>query len=337
VKLSQVLEELVQEKGLDKNLLSNIVVDAMFIAYKKKYPDLDLKVTYNKKTDEIEIKALKKVVNSSVENDNDISLRKARFIEPSAQVGEIIEIPFNEPVGRIEILKAKQLISQKIKSIEALNIYKEFKNREGSIIQGVIYKCEYNGILLKIDDNFGFLPKSLMIPTDKCVVGYPLKALLKEVLVEPKNENQLILDRVSAEFVKKLFELEVPEIFEKLVEIKSIVRSAGYKTKMIVISYDKNIDPVGTCVGIGGARIKAILRELGNEKMDIIPYSHSKEDIIKNALKPAEITKVDIIDDKNAKVFLNEDQRSVAIGKNGKNIILASQLVGLNIELITNS
>lgn len=234
----------------------------------------------------------------------------------------------------LKSLKAKQVIAQKIRSIESSAIYQEFKSKEHTIVHGVIHKCERNGITVKLQDTFAFLPKSLTIPGDKCIVGYPIRALLKEVLSEPRHENQLILDRTSTEFLQRLFEIEVPEIFEKLVEIKKIVRAPGYKSKVLVLSHDKNIDPVGTCVGVGGARIKPILRELGTEKIDIIAYADSLEDLIKDALKPAEVNRVELVDDKNANVWVDEDQRSIAIGKGGQNISLASQLTGVNIHLV---
>ena len=170
---------------------------------------------------------------------------------------------------------------------------------------------------------------------DKCVVGYPIRALLAEVLEEPRNDYQLILDRSSEQFLQRLFELEIPEIYEKLVEIKKIVRSPGYKTKMIVVSNDPNIDPVGTCVGVGGSRIKPILKELGVEKIDVIPWFESKEMLVKQALKPAQIDRVELLDGDNAaKVWLDEDQRALAIGKMGQNISLASRLTGMDLQLV---
>lgn len=336
VKLSQVIDELVEEKGLDRTVLSTIMCEGMLAAYKKRYPDLPLDVTYNKKTDEIEVTIQKTIVNAVDDEDTQISLRKSRALKESAQVGDVISVPFELPIGRIEILKAKQVIAQKIRSIEADAIYQEFISKQGTIVHGVIHKCEHSGITIKVSDTLAFLPKSLMIPGDKCIIGYPLRALLKEVLPEPRNENQLILDRASSDFLKYLFELEVPEIFEKLVEIKKVVRVAGYKSKILVVSHDKNIDPVGTCVGVGGARIKPILRELGTEKVDIIAYSHSLEDLIKDSLKPAIVNRVELTDDRNAQVWIDEDQRSVAIGKMGQNIALASQLTGVDLHLVKN-
>lgn len=334
MKLSQVLDELVEEKGLSRSLVSSIIAEGMLAAYNKKYPDLPLTTFYNKKIDDIEIKVAKSIVQTVEDEDIQISLRRAKTIDPSAELGQTIEVPFEKPIGRIEILKAKQVIAQKIRGIEASLIYNEFKPKEGSVTHGVIHKCERNGMTLKIQDTFAFLPKSLSMPSDKCVVGYTIRALLKDVLPEPRHENQLILDRVSSEFLKKLFELEVPEVFEKLVEIKRIARVAGYKSKVLVLSHDENIDPVGTCVGVAGARIKPILRELSGEKIDIIAWTDSAEELIKSSLKPAQVNRVEIQPEERALVWVDEDQRSVAIGRMGQNIALASQLTGYNIQLV---
>lgn len=334
MKLSHVIEELVEERGLDRSTLSNIVAEGMLAAYKKKYPELPLFARYNKKTDEIEV-TIQKAVVSTVENDDlEVSLRKARATRESAEVGDVLDVPFEKPIGRIEILKAKQIIAQKIRAIEAAQVYNEFKRKEGSIVHGVIHKCERNGVIVKMQDVMGFLPKSLMIPGAITTVGYPIRALLKEVLPEPRNENQLILDRASGEFLKALFELEIPEVFERLVEVKKVVRSAGYKSKVVVASNDPNVDPVGTCVGVGGARIKPILRELGSEKIDIIADTPITEQLVRNALKPAEVDRVEIRENGTAQVWVAEDQRSIAIGRMGQNIALASELTGLEITLV---
>lgn len=337
MKLAHVIEELVEERGLDRAVLSAIITEGMHAAYLKKYPHLALMVNYNKKTDEIEVSIQKSVVSAPEDEDTQISLRKARAINPNVQLNDTITLPFEGPIGRIEILKAKQIIAQKIRNIEFASVYKEFKPKENSIIQGVIHKIEHAGATVKVGDALAFLPKSLMIPGDKCIVGYSIRALLKEVLLEPRNENQLILDRSTPEFLIKLFELEIPEVFEGLVEVKKVVRIAGYKSKVLVVSHDKNIDPVGTCVGVGGARIKPILRELGVEKIDIIELKHSIEDLVIDALKPAQVNRVELVDGKTAQVWLDDDQRSLAIGKMGQNILLASQLTGLVLNLGKNA
>lgn len=338
MKLADVIEELVEERGLDRTVLGSIICEGMLSAYQKRYPDLTIRVEYDKKADEIVVEDQKTVVASAVQDeDKEISLKKARFIDKNINTGDTIWTTFEGRIGRIEILRAKQIIASKIRKIEATAIYNEFKSKEGTIVHGVIHKCERGGVVVKLGDNLAFLPKSLSIVDDKCIVGFPIRALLKEVLPEPRNENQLILDRASEQFLQRLFELEIPEIFEKLVEIKKIVRIPGYKSKIAVVSHDPNIDPVGTCVGVGGSRIKPILKELGSEKIDVIVWSDDLETLIKDALKPAEINRVIVGQDNVAQVWLEEDQRSLAIGKMGQNIALASRLTGVNLQLVQSS
>jgi transcription termination/antitermination protein NusA len=334
VKLSDVIEELVEERGLDRAVLGSIVCEGILAAYKKRYPDLILKAEHNKKTDEVDVLVEKKVVPTVEDEDSQISVRKARFVSEKLSEGDEVWLPFDGKIGRIEILRAKQFIATKIREIEARAIYDEFKSKEGTIVYGIIHKCERKGVVVKLQEALAYLPISLMVPTDKCVVGFPIRALLKEVFPELRNESQLVLDRVSNLFLQKLFELEIPEVFEKLVEIKKIVRSPGYKSKVVVVSHDKNIDPVGTCVGVGGTRIKPILKELGTEKIDIIAWSDSPETLIKGALKPAEVKRVEITPGQGARVWVAEDQRSLAIGKMGQNIALASKLLNMDIHLV---
>ncbi len=333
--LFDVIETLVEERGLDKTVLSDIVCEGMLSAYQKRYPELTLRVSIDKKNEALVLEVEKEVVASVEDEDTQISLRKAKGIVLKVDIGDQIWIPFVGSIGRIDILRAKQFIATRIRDIEAATIFAEFKDKEGTILQGVIHKCERAGVVVKIQDHLAFLPKTLTVPGEKCIVGFPVRALLKEVLDIPRNENQLILDRSSEDFLLRLFELEVPEVFEKLVEIKKIVRIPGYKSKVAVTSNDSNIDPVGTCVGVGGGRIKPILKELGTEKIDIIAWTHSLETFVRDALKPAEINRVEISDDgKRAHVWLDEDQRSLAIGKMGQNILLASRLTGMDIELV---
>ena len=334
VKLSGVIEELVEERGLDRNKLGEIISDAMHAAYVKKYPDQTFDVQYDQRADDVLVRVQKEVVSSSTDNANQISLRKARSIDNALLVGDDVWVPFDGKIGRIEVLKAKQLIASRIAQIEAMVVYDEFKEKEGSVVYGVIHKCERNGVVVKVGDHLAFLPKSLTIPGSGCIVGYSIRAVLKEVLPEPRNDNQLILDRASAGFVEALFAAEIPEVFEKLVEVKKVVRAPGYKTKVALVSNDPNIDPVGTCVGVGGARIKPILKELGGEKIDIIAWIDDPEVLVRNALKPAKINKVEVESGSVANVWLDKDQRSLAIGRSGKNISLASQLTGFDINLM---
>lgn len=336
VNLANVIEELVEERGLDRDVLSSIICESMLAAYSKKYPDLVLRVDFDSQTGELIVQVEKTVVATVSDDETEISLKKARNIDKKLNEGDKVWVSFDGKIGRIEILRAKQVIASSIRKIEAAAVYDEFKEREGSIVLGTIHKIERGGVTVKVDDAFAFLPKSLSVPGEKLVAGFSIRALLKEVLEEPRNDNQLILDRSSEDFLRELFELEIPEIFEKLVEIKKIVRIAGYKSKVVVASHDSNIDPVGTCVGVGGSRIKPILKELGGEKIDIIGWSDSLETLVRNALKPAQISRVELSDDnKVAHVWLDEDQRSLAIGRMGQNIALASRLAGVDIQLMS--
>jgi N utilization substance protein A len=334
VRLSAVINELVEEKGIDRATLNMIVCEGLLAAYEKRFPDLLLRARYQEKEGDIVIDIEKEIVSVVEDDDKQISIRKARSLDPDAKSGDKIWVLFDGKIGRIEILRAKQVIANRVRKIEATAIYDEFKSKAGSIVHGVIHKVEHGGVVVKIQETLAFLPKSLSIPGEKLIVGYPIRALLKEVLLEPRGDNQLILDRSSEEFLLRLFELEIPEVFERLVEIKKVVRIPGYKSKVVVVSNDKNIDPVGTCVGVGGIRIRPILKELGGEKIDVIAWTENLQEFIKNALKPAKINNVELVDDENAHIWLDEDERSLAIGKMGQNIALASRLAGIKIHLV---
>ncbi len=331
--LSSVIEDLVEERGLDKEKIIGIVCDGIRSAYVKKFPEIDIEVTYNRKSGALDVFAKKNIVASIESHDKEVSLRKARSINPSCGLGEAILVPFEEPIGRIEILAARQIISGKIRELEQLAILNDFNDRKNTIISGIAHKRERVGFAVKIGEVMALLPQECLIPGETLRVGHPVRALLREVLSIPRGDYQLILDRASAEFVKRLLEIEIPEVFEGIVEIKKIVRIPGYKTKAIVASTSKDVDPVGTCVGVGGSRIKPILRELGQEKIDLIGWTESLEELVAGSLKPAAVDRVEIIEDKRAIVWFPQDQRSLAIGKMGQNIKLASRLVGLEIQL----
>ncbi|HJZ23308.1 MAG TPA: transcription termination factor NusA [Candidatus Babeliales bacterium] len=332
--LTHVIEELVEDRGLGRETLESIVKEGMLAAYQKKYPDFTFRLETDKKTGDLLVDIEKAVVVQVEDEDTQISLRKAHHINKKLVLGDKVWVLFEGKIGRVEVLKAKQVIASRIREIEALSLYNEFKDKVNTIIHGTIHKIERGGLVIKLANAYAFLPHSLTSPLDKYVVGYPVRALLKEVLPEPRNENQLILDRASVDFFTRLFEIEIPEVFEHLVEVKRVARVVGYKTKVVVSSNDPNIDPVGTCVGVHGARIKPILKELGGEKIDILPYKSLLEDQIRLALKPAEINRIELTRDGQARVWLDEDQRSLAIGKKGQNILLASELTGVNIHLV---
>lgn len=335
MKLADVIDELVEERGLKREALGAIVCEGMLAAYQRKYPDLVLKAEEDSITGDLVVLVQKTVVASVEDEYSQISLKKARNIDKDAALDAYMWLPFEGAIGRVEVLRARQIIASRIKQVEAQVIYDQFKDKRGQIVVGAVHKAERNGVSVKFGDVYAFLPYSLSIPGERFVVGYTVKALLKEVLSEPQGDSQLILDRVSAEFLEALFALEIPEVFEKLVEIKKNVRSPGYKSKVAVFSHDRNIDPVGTCVGVGGSRIKPILKELGGETIDVFLWSDILPLFVKNSLKPAIIDRVEMnADNTTARVWLNEDQRPFAIGKGGQNILLASQITGVTIQLV---
>jgi len=334
VNLAEVIESLLEERSLDREKVIGVVRDGVLAAYRKKYPHSTFHTRYNSKTGDIEVFVEKEVVEGAPDADDKISLRKALLIDKSAVVGGKVLEETDLTVGRIEMSVARQYISGGIKALEQSGVYNEFKEKEGTIINGRIHKRERAGFVVQIGETMAFLPKSCSIPGEQLRVGYPVRALLKEVLPVARGDNQLILDRASGLFVQRLLELEIPEIFEGLVTIKQVARVAGYKTKVLVESTRREIDPVGTCVGVGGVRIRPILKELGQEKVDLIEYTEDLERLVATALKPAEIDRV-FIDEAQGKatVWLAQDQRSFAIGKQGQNISLVSRLTGLHVQL----
>ena len=334
--LYKVIAELVEEKGLDQTMLQNIICEGILAAYLKKYPDVILRVSINKKTDAIEVESEKEVVTAVQNPMTQITTKKAASLKKNIDVGDKVWVLFEEPIGRVEILKARQIIATKLKDVEALGIYEAFKDKQGEIIQGVVHKQDPAGTLIVVRDTLAFLPKSLSIPGERYIPGRPIRALLKTVHQEYRSNGQIILDRASGDFLVKLMELEIPEVYDKLIDIKAVARRSGYKSKIIVAQNDPNIDPVGTCIGVGGSRIKPILKELNGEKIDVFSWGHSKEELIGLALRPAEINKVEIQDEHKARVWVSEDQRALAIGKMGQNISLACELLKMEIELVSS-
>lgn len=335
IKLSSIIDELVEEKNINKELLIKTVLEGIIFAYEKRFPNIKIISLYNKKDDIVEIFSEHIVKEKIEDKEREILMKKALIINPNSQINDIINIPFEEKLGRIEISRLKQFIGEKIKNIESLAIYEEFKDKINTIINGVVSKVDSSGATISVYNIHAFLPRSLMIPEETLKIGNHIKALIKDVYQIPKNAENILLERNSVKFIQKLLELEIPEIFDGIIKIENIARVAGYKTKLLLSSRDSHINPAGTCIGMGGSRIKPILKELNNERLDLISINinDKKETIVANSLKPAEVTSVEI---KNniAYVVVDKDQRAVAVGKYGQNISLASQLVGMTIEIV---
>jgi N utilization substance protein A len=331
-KISFILDELAEEKGMQRDMLVQAVIEGILAAYIKRYPGMEFSANYDKKADNLTVLVKKKVVTDLYDKDIEITYKKAQLIKQDVELDEELWVPFDGSIGRIEISKARQIIAQKIKSIEAEAVYKEFSSKVGTIMNGTVHKVDPFGAFILLYGVVGYLSRRNMIPDEKLIPGMAIRTLVQDVLVEAKNDSQLVLDRASTGFIKKLLELEIPEIFDGIVIIEKIVRIPGYKSKVLVSSKDSHIDPLGTCIGAGGSRIKPILKELGSERIDIIPMVKNQEEQIAYALKPGIVESVRLSGDV-AYIEVLPENRSIIIGKGGRNISLASDLTEVTIEL----
>ena len=325
-------------KHIDRVTLMAILEDVFRNALKKKFgSDENFDIIINPDKGDMEIWRNRIVVdNGEVEDENlEISLDDARKIEPDFEVGEEVseEIKF-EDFGRRNILSLRQNLISRILELEKDQLYKIYKDRIGDIITGEVYQVWKKEILILDDEgNELILPKSEQIPSDYFKKGEPVRAVVAKV--DMRNSTPvIILSRTAPEFLERLFELEVPEVFDGLITIKKIVRVPGERAKVAVESYDDRIDPVGACVGMKGSRIHGIVRELRNENIDVINYTNNMPLYIQRSLSPAKITNVEILEEEErANVYLKNDQVSLAIGKGGFNIKLASRLTGYEIDV----
>jgi transcription termination/antitermination protein NusA len=327
---------LVREKSIDKALLTKILEDIFLTMIKKKFGTTDnFDIFVNMEKGEIEIYQSKQVVEAVTDPVTEITLEAARKTAPDLEIGdEFLEIIDPSTFGRRLIISAKQNLNQRIKEVEKELLYEEFKNRIGEIVSGDIRQMSRDEIFLNSEKNEVVLPKSEQIPNERYRRGDHLRAVIKEVTKTSRGP-EIIVSRADPLFLIRLFELEVPEIYEGIIEIKAIAREPGERTKIAVYSNDTRIDAVGACVGMKGMRIQAIVKELNNEKIDIINWHSEPEIFITRALSPAKPKKI-IIDEEERKVIavLNDDQISLAIGKGGQNRRLSSKLTNYNIQTV---
>jgi len=335
--LIAVIDQIGREKGIDKAKVIAAVETALQTAAKKRYGQGEnIQVQIDPKTGAIEVVSLKTIVETVVNPKSEISIQEARRVDTEAEVGdEIGSLIEMEELGRIAAQTAKQVIYQKVREAEWEAVLKEYSTRQGDLINGIILGQERRNYLVDLGKTEAILPVQEQIPRETYRRGDRIKALLQEVRRTPKDV-QVILSRTHPQFVVKLFELEVPEVSEKIVEIKGIVREPGDRTKIAVSSRDKAVDPVGACVGIKGSRVQAVVRELRGEKIDIIAWTSDPRVFIAEALNPASIEKVGIDEEKkSALVVVADSQLSLAIGKNGQNVRLAAKLTGWKIDIIS--
>jgi N utilization substance protein A len=306
-------------------------------AAKKRFGQAEnIQVEIDSKTGEISVVS-KKIIVESVSNPKaEISLKEARAYDSEAEIGdEIGSLIEMDELGRIAAQTAKQVIFQKVREAEWEAVQKEYSTRQGDLVNGIILGMERRNYLVDLGKTEAILPIQEQIPRETYRRGDRVKAMLLEVRRTPKDV-QVILTRSHPQFVSKLFELEVPEVMEKIVEIKAVVREPGDRTKIAVTSREKAVDPVGACVGIKGSRVQAVVRELRGEKIDIITWTSDPRVFIAEALNPATIEKVGVDEEKkSALVVVADSQLSLAIGKNGQNVRLAARLTGWKIDIIS--
>ena len=335
--LISVIDEIGRQKGIDKSRVIGAIESALQTAAKKRFGQAEnIQVEIDSKTGEISVVSKKTIVDTVTNPKAEISLQEARQLDSEAEVGdEIGSLIEMDELGRIAAQTAKQVIFQKVREAEWEAVQKEYSTRQGDLVNGIILGMERRNFLVDLGKTEAILPIQEQIPRETYRRGDRVKAMLLEVRRTPKDV-QVILTRSHPQFVAKLFELEVPEVMEKIVEIKSVVREPGDRTKIAVTSREKAVDPVGACVGIKGSRVQAVVRELRGEKIDIITWTQDPRVFIAEALNPATIEKVGIDEEKkSALVVVADSQLSLAIGKNGQNVRLAARLTGWKIDIIS--
>jgi len=329
--------QMVREKRIDKDMLAGIIEDVFSMMVRKKYGmEARFDVVVNMDKGDIEIYLEKQIVEQVTDPSTQIDLESVRkkTDEPLEVGDDFVEVVDLQSFGRRLVVSAKQNLNQRIKEVEKEIIYNEYSNSIGEIIVGEIYQIRKGEILINHNRNELILPKNEQIARERYRKGETLRALLKEVR---KNASTpvVIISRADPKFLSKLFELEIPEIYDGIIEIKAVAREAGERSKVAVESHDDRIDAVGACVGMKGVRIHAIVRELNNENIDVINYSDNSSVFIQRALAPAKLKSVQVDEaTKTATVLVDKDQVSLAIGRNGQNVRLASKLTGYEINLV---
>ena len=329
------LRELSKERGIDEEFLFEAIEAALISAYKRNFGAAqNVRVTLSRDTGHYHVYAIKTVVEEAEDEITEISLAQARTIKPDYEIGDVIEIevtPAN--FGRIAAQTAKQVVVQRIREAERGIIYEEYQSRESDILNGLVQRVENRNVFIDLGKTEAVLTPAEQIPTETYQHGDRIKAYIVEVKKTNKGP-QIVVSRTHPGLLKRLFELEVPEIQEGIVEIKSVAREPGNRSKIAVWSKDEDVDPVGSCVGHRGMRVQAIVDELGSEKIDIVKWSEDPAKFIANALSPAKVVSVAVNEgEKVSRVVVPDYQLSLAIGKEGQNARLAAKLTGWKIDI----
>ena len=339
LELLQIAEAVAREKGIEQEVVLAAMADAIQKAAKARYGvENDIRAQIDPKTGSITLLRVMEVV-GEVENDNtELTLEEAQKIKPDAELGELLteELPPVE-FGRIATQTAKQVIVQRVRDAERERQYEEFKDRIGEVASGIVKRVEYGNVVVDLGRGEGMLRRDNLIPREAFNANDRIRAYIQDVRREQRGP-QIILSRTDPAFMAKLFAQEVPEVYDGVIEIRAVARDPGSRAKIAVISNDSSIDPVGACVGMRGSRVQAVVNELQGEKVDIIPWSQDAAAFIVNALAPAEVAKVVLDEDaQRIEVVVPDDQLSLAIGRRGQNVRLASQLTGWDIDILTEA
>jgi len=336
-KFLQAINLIAEEKGLSKEKVIQTVEAALAAAYRKDYgnKEQNIKVVLDQITGGMDIYLLKEVVEEVENEESQMTEKEAQKYNKGAKVGDTIEIECPAPAGfgRIAAQTAKQVIIQRIREAEREVVFEEYEGKEGQLVNGVIQRLEGRNVILDIGKTNGIIFPSGQVEGERYRIGQRMKVLIEKV-EQTSRGPQVVVSRSDAKLIEKLFELEVPEISAGTVEIKSIAREAGSRTKIAILSVREGVDPVGSCVGQRGTRVQAVMAELADEKIDCILWDQDPINFIVNALSPAKVTKVGIDEkSKEAKIFVPADQLSLAIGKNGQNVRLAVKLTCWKIDV----
>ncbi len=336
--LFNAIDEIYEEKGITREYLVESLKMALEAAYKKNYDTTeDIIVDVNEQN--IKVYAVKTVVEKVEDKSKEISLPEAKQISKRAQIGSVVNVEVTpKNFGRIAAAAGKQIIVQRLREAERDLVYTQYSDKEGQIVVGVVQKNDKFGTIVDLGRVEALIPLKEQVKTEELKPHQRIKAYVVSVTESGKFGPQIVLSRKDPNFVKRLFELEVPEILDGIVEIKSVAREAGSRTKVAVFSNDENIDPVGSLVGKKGIRIQPIIDELGGERIDVIPYSEDIPSYIINSLSPAPILAIDINDEeKTATVVVPDEALSYAIGAGGQNVRLAAILTGWKIDIKTET
>ena len=339
LELLQIAEAVAREKMIDPDLVIQAMEESWSKAAKSKYgAELDIRAHIDRTTGEVKMTRIRLVVEEVENMSTEMTPAEAVAFMENPKVGDLVidDLPPMD-FGRIAAQSAKQVILQKVREAERDRQYDEFKDREGEIINGLVKRTEYGNIIVDVGRGEAVCRRDQLINREMFRNGDRIRAYIKEVRSEQRGP-QVFLSRTAPEFMAELFKMEVPEIYDGIIEIKAVARDPGSRAKIGVISYDNSVDPVGACVGMRGSRVQAVVNELGGEKIDIIPWNEDMPTFLVNALQPAEVSKV-VLDDEaeRIEVVVPDEQLSLAIGRRGQNVRLASQLTGLDIDIMTES